>query len=177
MIDPNLPAADGADALSPLRAQVATPQAHATDWLAFGQALLQMAGRNRDQQREALAALVQAYQLDPACDPTLLHTIAQTGFMVRDWPLVDSATSLLLARNAEDANALVWRAAAIQQRDDFDEAERLLCEAVRVVPGNPVALHKLALCIKEQARFAEAEALLRRVLELSPNNAHATFDL
>ena len=139
--------------------------------------MLQAAGRNRDQQREALAALVQAYQLDPACDATLLHTIAQTGFVLRDWPLVESATALLLGRDAEDANALVWRAAAVQQRNDFDEAERLLREAVRVVPGNPVALHKLALCIKEQARFAEAETLLRRVLELSPNNAHAMFDL
>src|SRR6201996_8718936 len=177
MIDPNPRAADGADALSQLRARVTTPQASAMDWLAFGQALLQAAGRNRDQQREALVALVQAYQLDSACDPTLLHTIAQTGFMLRDWPLVDSATALLLARDAEDANALVWRAAAVQQRNDFDEAERLLREAVRVVPGNPVALHKLALCVKEQGRFAEAEALLRRVLELSPNSAHALFDL
>ena len=161
MIDPNTPPTD--DALAQLRARVAMPQASATDWLAFGQALLQAAGRKRDQQREALAALVQAYQLDPACDPSLLHTIAQTAFLVRDWPLVDSATSLLLARNAEDANALVWRAAAVQQHNDFDEAERLLREAVRVVPGNPVALHKLALCIKEQARFAEAEALLRQI--------------
>ena len=84
MIDPNTPPAG--DALTQLRARVATPQASATDWLAFGQALLQAAGRNRDQQREALAALVQAYQLDPACDPTLLHTIAQTAFLVRDWP-------------------------------------------------------------------------------------------
>jgi tetratricopeptide (TPR) repeat protein len=175
MIDPNTPAAG--DALTQLRARVTSPQASAADWLAFGQSLLQVAGRNRDQQREALAALVQAYQLDPACDPTLLHTIAQTAFVLRDWPLVDSATALLLGRNAEDANALVWRAAAVQQHNGFDEAERLLREAVRVVPGNPVALHKLALCIKEQARFAEAETLLRRVLELSPNNAHAMFDL
>jgi Tfp pilus assembly protein PilF len=97
--------------------------------------------------------------------------------VVRDWPLVDSATGLLLASNAEDVNALVWRAAAIQQRNDFAQAERLLREAVRIVPDNPVALHKLALCIKEQARFVEAETLLRRVLELSPNNAHAMFDL
>ena len=175
MMDPNSPVAG--DALAQLRTRAAAPQAGATDWLAFGQALLQQAGRNREQQREALAALVQAYQLDPACEPTLLHTIAQTGFVVRDWPLVESATGLLLARNAEDANALVWRAAAIQHHNHFDEAERLLGEAVRVVPDNPVALHKLALCIKEQARFVEAEALLRRVLELSPNNAHATFDL
>jgi tetratricopeptide (TPR) repeat protein len=121
--------------------------------------------------------LVRAYQLDPSCEPTLLHTIAQTAFIVRDWALVDSATTLLLERNAEDANALIWRAAAVQQRNDFDTAEHLLREAVRVAPGNPVALHKLALCVKEQARFEEAEALLRQVLELSPDNAHALFDL
>ena len=107
----------------------------------------------------------------------MLHTIAQTAFVVRDWALLDSATGLLLAQDAEDANALIWRAAAVQQRDDFATAEQLLREAVHVVPGNPVALHKLALCIKEQARFAEAEALLRQVLALSPNNAHALFDL
>jgi hypothetical protein len=59
MIDPNTPAAD--DALAQLRARVATPQATAADWLAFGQALLQAAGRKRDPQREALAALVKAY--------------------------------------------------------------------------------------------------------------------
>jgi tetratricopeptide (TPR) repeat protein len=175
MIDPSTQTAG--DALTRLRARVATQEASAADWLALGRALLQAAGRNRDQQREALAALVQAWQLDPACDPTLLHTIAQTGFVARDWPLVDSATALLLERDAADANALVWRAAAVQQGNDFDTAERLLREAVRVVPGNPVALHKLALCIKEQARLAEAETLLRRVLELSPNNAHAMFDL
>ncbi|WP_144156666.1 tetratricopeptide repeat protein [Paraburkholderia sp. BCC1885] len=175
MSDPNTLAAE---TLAQLRARVATPQASAADWLAFGQTLLQQAaGRNRDQQREALGALVQAYRLDPSCDPGLLHAIAQTAFALRDWPLVDSATALLLERNTGDANALVWRAAAVQQGNDFDTAERLLREAVRVVPGNPVALHKLALCVKEQARFAEAETLLRRVLELSPNNALVMFDL
>ncbi|MFC6312206.1 tetratricopeptide repeat protein [Paraburkholderia dipogonis] len=166
-----------ASALAGLRASAAAPDAAGGDCLAFGQALLQHAGRDKASQREALAALVRAYQLDPSCEPTLLHTIAQTAFVLRDWALVDSATGLLLARHAEDANALIWRAAAVQQRDDFAAAEALLREAVRVVPGNPVALHKLALCIKEQARFAEAEGLLRQVLTLSPDNAHALFDL
>lgn len=163
--------------LAGLRARAAAPGAVAGDWCAFGQALLRHAGHDKANQREALAALVRAYQLDPSCEPTLLHTIAQTAFVLRDWPLVDSATGLLLSHHAEDANALVWRAAAVQQRDDFATAEALLREAARVVPGNPVALHKLALCIKEQARFAEAEALLRQVLALAPDNAHALFDL
>jgi cytochrome c-type biogenesis protein CcmH/NrfG len=163
--------------LAGLRVRAAAPRAVAADWLALGQMLLHHAGRDKARQREALAALARAYQLAPSCEPTLLHTIAQTAFVVRDWALVDSATTLLLERNSEDANALIWRAAAVQQRDDFDTAERLLREAVRVVPGNPVALHKLALCVKEQARFAEAEALLRQVLVLSPKSAHARFDL
>ncbi|MFM0728903.1 glycosyltransferase family 9 protein [Paraburkholderia sediminicola] len=175
MTDTNIEPAD--KHLADLRARAAAPHAGAADCLAFGQTLLQHAGRDKARRREALAALVRAYQLDSSCEPTLLHTIAQTAFIVRDWALVESATALLLERNNEDANALIWRAAAVQQHNDFDTAERLLREAVRVVPGNPVALHKLALCIKEQARFAEAEALLRRVLELSPNNAHAQFDL
>jgi Glycosyltransferase family 9 (heptosyltransferase) len=179
---PHMPAPQAADeALAQLRARVADPRAGAFDWLAFGETLLQASAPNRaaqrDQQREALAALVRAYQLDASCDPTLLSTIAQTAFVVRDWSLVDSATAILLTQDPADVNALVWRAATVQQRNDFNEAERLFREAVRLVPGNPVALHKLALCVKEQARFAEAETLLRRVLEVSPHNAHAQFDL
>ncbi|AIP31933.1 glycosyltransferase 9 family protein [Paraburkholderia xenovorans LB400] len=173
----DLGAEAAASRLADLRARAAAPHATAADCLAFGQTLLQHVGRDKASQREALVALVRAYQLDPFCAPTLLHTIAQTAFVLRDWALVDSATGLLLSHHAEDANALIWRAAAVQQRDDFGTAEALLREAVRVVPDNPVALHKLALCIKEQARFAEAEALLRQVLALSPENAHALFDL
>lgn len=167
-----------ADAVLPaLRARASAPHATAQDYLALGEALLQHAGRDKALRREALVAFVRAYRADPACHPALLHTIAQTAFVAREWALVEEATALLLALNATDANALVWRAAAVQHRDDFATAEQLLRDAVRVVPGNPVALHKLALCLKEQGRFAQAEALLREVLVLSPDNAHALFDL
>jgi tetratricopeptide (TPR) repeat protein len=167
----------GVDPLAQLHARATAPNAVAADWLAYGNALAARAGRDTQRLREALSAFVRAWRLDASSDATLLQKIAQTAFVVRDWPLVESATELLLARDAADANALVWRAAAMQQRDDFDEAQRLLLDAARVVPNNPVVLHKLALCIKEQGRFAEAEALLRRVLELSPDNPHAQFDL
>ena len=166
-----------ADPFEPLRVRTALPNAVAADWLALGNALLERANGDRAQLREAIDALVRAYRLDANCDPRLLHNVAQTAFILRDWPLVESATALLLARDAADANALVWRAAAVQERDDFAEAQRLLHEAARAAPGNHIVLHKLALSIKEQGRFGEAEALLRRVLEMTPNNAHALFDL
>jgi cytochrome c-type biogenesis protein CcmH/NrfG len=167
----------GADSLAQLHARALAPTAVAADWLAYGKTLLAQAGRDTHRLHDALSALMRAWRLDASSDPTLLPTIAQTAFIVRDWPLVESATELLLARDPADANALVWRAAAAQQRDDFNEAQRLLLDAARVAPNNPVVLHKLALCIKEQARFAEAEGLLRRVLELSPDSPHALFDL
>jgi len=163
--------------LRQLRARVREPGAVAADWLALGNALLASSNGQAAQQREAVDALVRAYRLDATCHPELLHDIAQTAFILRDWPLVESATSLLLARDAGDANALVWRAALVQERNEFDEAQRLLHEAARSAPGNHIILHKLALSIKEQGRFAEAEAVLRRVLEMTPDNAHALFDL
>ncbi|MGE8474670.1 MAG: tetratricopeptide repeat protein, partial [Paraburkholderia hospita] len=166
-----------ADPLTPLRARTALPDAVATDWFALGNALLQRANGDKALLREAVDALMRAHRLDANCDARLLHGIAQTAFILRDWALIESSTALLLARDANDANALVWRAAAVQERDDFTEAQRLLQEAARAAPGNHVVLHKLALCIKEQGRFGEAEALLRRVLELTPDNAHALFDL
>ncbi|MEI6002321.1 ADP-heptose--LPS heptosyltransferase [Paraburkholderia bengalensis] len=163
--------------LAQLRARTASPDAVAADWLALGRALIECANGDKAQLREAIEALVRACRLDANCDANLLHDIAQTAFIVRDWALVDSSTALLLARDADDANALVWRAAAVQERNDFDQAQRLLHEAARAAPGNHIVLHKLALSLKEQGRFGEAEALLRRVLEMTPNNAHALFDL
>jgi len=172
---PPVPSAD--DPLAQLHAQATRSDARATDWFALGRALLARAGADWRRQREALHALTRAAQLDPDSDPTLLHTVAQRAFIAREWPLTEAATAHLLARHPEDANALVWRSAACQARNDFDEAERLLRVADRVEPDHPVVLHKLALCVKEQARFAEGEALLRAALRLAPQSAHARFDL
>lgn len=165
------------DALLALLSRVAQADARATDWLALGRTLQARAGGERSRTRAALFALTRAAQLDPDADPALLRDVAQTAFIVRDWPLVDAACAGLLERDAADANALVWRSAAAQASDDFTTAEALLRAAARVVPNHPVVLHKLGLCVKEQARFAEGEALLRETLALGPNNPHARFDL
>jgi hypothetical protein len=165
------------DALAALLARAMQEDARATDWLALARALQDRAGGDRMRQREALFALTRAAQLDPESDPKLIHSVAQTAFVTRDWPLVERARAYLLGRDPNDANALVWRSAAAQARDDFPAAEALLREAARVVPDHPVVLHKLALCVKEQARFEEGEALMRAALARAPHSAHARFDL
>ncbi|WP_323120904.1 glycosyltransferase family 9 protein [Burkholderia alba] len=162
--------------LDVLRERTARPDATAADWLAFGRAMLATA--SPDDLRPALDALIAAYRLDPSLDsPHLLSAIAQTAFNLRAWPLVDDASSRLLADEPRDANALMWRAAALDARGASDAAERVLREAIAIVPDNPVLLHKLALCVKEQARFGEAKALLGGVLALGEANPYARFDL
>ncbi|MDE1183810.1 tetratricopeptide repeat-containing glycosyltransferase family protein [Paraburkholderia sp.] len=130
---------------------------------------------------EALDALLQASANDGLLGIEDFAATAQSAFIVKDWACVEAFTDVLLQNRHTAgsmlADALVWRAAVHQSRDDFDEAERLLGKAVAVLPDNPIALHKLALCIKEQARFDEAEALLRRALKLDPDSAAAQFDL
>jgi len=173
-----LPApASADDPLAPLLARVAQADARATDWLALGRALHARAGGAVERMRAALFAFTRAAQLDPFADPKLMHELAQTAFVTREWPLVEASCAMLLERDPNDANALVWRSAAAQARNDFASAEDLLRAAARIVPNHPVVLHKLALCVKEQTRFAEGEALLREVLALKPRNPHARFDL
>ncbi|TDG23857.1 ADP-heptose--LPS heptosyltransferase [Paraburkholderia silviterrae] len=165
------------DPLAPLLARVARADARATDWLALGRALHARAGGAIDGMRAALLALTRAAQLDPFVDPKLMHELAQTAFVTREWPLAEASCAVLLKRDPHDVNALVWRSAAAQARNDFAAAEQLLRAAARIVPNHPVVLHKLALCVKEQTRFAEGEALLREVLALKPESSHARFDL
>ncbi|WDD94425.1 ADP-heptose--LPS heptosyltransferase [Burkholderia sp. FERM BP-3421] len=162
------------DPLAALRARTACADAGAQDWLALGRALLSTPG---DRWQAALDALLAAYRLDPALDsPHLLTAIAQLGFKLRAWPLVDDATSRLLADDPRDGNALVWRAASCEARGDLDAAERLLREAAANVPDNTVVMHKLALCVKEQARFDEAHAWFARARALDGANPYLRFD-
>jgi hypothetical protein len=170
------PTPTGPDAAA-LYARALQNDARATDWLALARVLQHHPGGEPARLREALFALTRAAQLDAGSDPKLMHNIAQTAFITRDWLLVEAACVHLLARDANDANALVWRSAAAQARNDFSSAEALLREAARVVPDHPVVLHKLALCVKEQARFEEGEALMRSALGFAPHSAHARFDL
>jgi tetratricopeptide (TPR) repeat protein len=165
------------DPLAALRERAARADASAHDWLALGRALLSAAPRDATRWQAALDALLTAYRLDPALDsPHLLTAIAQLGFNLRAWPLVDDATSRLLADDPRDANALVWRAAACDARGESDAAERLLRDAVTIVPDNTVVMHKLALCVKEQARFDEARVWFDRARALDDANPYLRVD-
>src|SRR5438270_8643775 len=62
-------------------------------------------------------------------------------------------------------------------RGELDSAERTLWTLLSADPNQPEALTLLAIIRGRQKRYPEAEALLRRVLQLDPKSSVAHRDL
>lgn len=72
---------------------------------------------------------------------------------------------------------LVDQAIACHARGEFTEAERLCLEVLELVPGQGGALAILYQIRKAEGVFPAAEALVRRLVALDPNNVWATQEL
>ena len=72
---------------------------------------------------------------------------------------------------------LVERAAQAHRQGAIDVAERLCLDVLELAPDRPGALSILFQIRKDQGRHAAAEALLRRIVALDPNNFAATNEL
>jgi len=81
-----------------------------------------------------------------------------------------TAASLLLAPLEEQA-AKAWRAG------ETETAERLALDVLELAPGRTVTLRVLYETRKSQGRRPAAEALIRRIATLDPNNFWATNEI
>lgn len=72
---------------------------------------------------------------------------------------------------------LLQRAEAAQHKDDLVTAEPLLRQALELAPGREDALTLLYQLLRRQNRPRPAEALVRRLVALNPNNFWATNEL
>lgn len=72
---------------------------------------------------------------------------------------------------------LVDQAIASHGRGEFAEAERLCLEVLELAPGQGGALAVLYQIRKAQGAFSAAEALIRRLPAIDPNNIWATQEL
>lgn len=66
---------------------------------------------------------------------------------------------------------LIKLAQGYMQAEVFDDAERILCEALDIDPGNPHCLFMLAKIYSKMERKGLAETLARRALERSPERS------
>jgi tetratricopeptide (TPR) repeat protein len=72
---------------------------------------------------------------------------------------------------------LVERAFRAHESGDAAEAARLCLEVLELSPGQPGALAKLYQIRRAEDRLPAAEALIRRIVALDPNNVWATQEL
>ena len=128
------------------------------------------AGRNAD----ALRAFESAATLNPRLADAW-HGLAVQRFVAgdtRDGDLAYAQFELLAPPPPE----LVEAAAAIEE-NRLDLASLLLQQRLLVAPDDVVALHLRFQATRSQGRYAEAEQILLRCLELAPGLAAARFDL
>jgi tetratricopeptide (TPR) repeat protein len=91
---------------------------------------------------------------------------------------IPAACEELLAQRPGYAGALLQLARAANAARDYRRAVDLFAELVERDPRNHAALNDLGLLLaREFAEFARGEALLRRALEIAPENAHTRANL
>src|ERR1700751_3201130 len=78
---------------------------------------------------------------------------------------------------ASKPQSLLATATAQLKQNDLDAAEKTLWSILSTDPANPEVLTMLGVIRGQQQRFAEAEALFRRVVQLNPKSAVAVRNL
>jgi protein O-GlcNAc transferase len=77
----------------------------------------------------------------------------------------------------EQARQLFLDALAMQEKGDFERAERLYREALVAAPGRPSVMNNLATVCIELKKYLEARLLCERLLELNPADETALLNL
>lgn len=83
----------------------------------------------------------------------------------------------LLTETPGDANAMALLASVIVERGAFEEAERLLTEAIELVPDNPVTWLNLGRLLQQTRRWGDALDHYERAAALFPANARVSATL
>ena len=78
------------------------------------------------------------------------------------------------SESARHLMPLIERAVTAHRQGDIDTAERLSLDVLELAPDRPGALTILYQIRKDQANHTAAEALIRRIVVLDPNNFAAT---
>jgi tetratricopeptide (TPR) repeat protein/DNA-binding winged helix-turn-helix (wHTH) protein len=81
-----------------------------------------------------------------------------------------NAFSRALIINPRDVKAMRGSAAIMQRRNEFDDAERILNEAIELQPGNWRNFNTLGEMYFNSGRYADAADAFRKVVFLDPDN-------
>lgn len=106
-----------------------------------------------------------------------LEVQARRASMMARQGRVDEARKLLQAapeRSPQDARAkLDAEAAVLREAQRWQDAYDVMAKALQTSPDDPELLYEQSMMADKLGRADEMERLLRRVIELKPDNAHA----
>ncbi|WP_232504987.1 tetratricopeptide repeat protein [Rubrivivax gelatinosus] len=106
-----------------------------------------------------------------------LEVQARRASMLARQGRIDEARKLLQAapeRSPQDARAkLDAEAAILREAQRWQDAYDVMAKALKTSPDDPELLYEQSMMADKLGRADEMERLLRRVIELKPDNAHA----
>jgi len=97
---------------------------------------------------------------------------AANAFVDRRYAVAENLLLSELGRQPENVEAMRMLANVAAEREDYVEAERLLCECLRLAPGYTDARHDLARFLHSQQKAAPMIPLLERLIVHQPHNLH-----
>ena len=155
---------DAADAYG--RAQALNPSADLTGGRAA--ALI-----NAGAAREAQALLEAALGKSSAPDASLLYLLAEAQRQAKDLDGASATARRLRTAFPDDVRGLVIEGQLQLARGQQGEALKTFADLVSRVPDEPQFAYQYAQLLEEDGRVAEAERVLRSLLERDPDDANA----
>ena len=125
---------------------------------------------------QAEAKYLKVLQYDPN-NPLVLGNLA--AIEMQEGKLADSETHIkaALAQDPNDAFNLATLGYLRFRQEKFDEALNILSRATKLDPGNPEILNYLGVTLSQKGQRPQAEAALRKAIELKPDYAAAHNNL
>jgi Flp pilus assembly protein TadD len=125
---------------------------------------------------QAEAKYLKVLQYDPN-NPLVLGNLA--AIEMQEGKLADSETHIkaALAQDPNDAFNLATLGYLRFRQEKFDEALDILSRATKLDPGNPEILNYLGVTLSQKGQRPQAEAALRKAIELKPDYAAAHNNL
>lgn len=117
-------------------------------------------------------------QLDQIDDPSLRYssTVRQAGIRAKQGRVAEAVRLIDTAEPLDDDERVIGvlaKAQILRDADQLDAAVKVLSDADRAIPDSVEIKYELAMTVERQGKFAQLEKLLREVIALDPDHAHA----
>jgi tetratricopeptide (TPR) repeat protein len=174
---------DDRKAVASYEAAIRQDPGEAIYWAQLSRTLCGMASANPAERKawadRALQAAEKALALDPQLPQSHIARAKVAYYLDLDYSTAASQIAQAQAIDPTDVDVLEWEGVVAQMLGHLDEAVQLELQSLQLDPLSAIQNDNTAGMYFDLGRYAEAENLYRKALELSPTNqsAHAQIGL